>query len=376
MKTCFRRLVGVTCLVVALSGCGSKETKEALQRASALSDQKQYRDANDVLISALRDRESKIRDAAGTPADATAIDAVTKKVQADGEILKMERAQIPLYLHLERADLASAVYSDIWAGHPGDTVVYDYLKDPDPVVRTGAVRVLGLAGRPDAIEALTTATQDTDKDVRRSAVAALGQIKDPKTIDPLIAALKDSYWFVRSEAAEALGRQKDGRAVKPLLDTVSDSDATVESSAENALVLICAAGKASADDLAARLNDANPRVATISAVCLALMKDGRAQPVLVKLASSTDAQVRLHAVKALGETGDASVIPTLHQTLKDPEMNVRGWSIIGLGKLKDTSAIPDLTAIANNASETPDIRAAANAAIAHINGTPAAATGP
>ena len=57
------------------------------------------------------------------PTDSLGIDDLTKKIQADPEILKMERAQIPLYLYLERPDLASAVYADILGGwkyvHPG-----------------------------------------------------------------------------------------------------------------------------------------------------------------------------------------------------------------------------------------------------------------
>jgi len=366
------RIILVVGLVVTLAGCGSKETKEALQKASALQDQKQYQDANSVLLDALRAREAKIRANSSTPSDQASAEALTKKVQSDSEILQMERAQIVIYLAMERADLASVVYSDILVGSPGDSVVYHALQSKDPVIRTGAVRVLGLAGKPEAIDVLTTATRDDNQDVRRAAVAALGTIKDARTVDPLIAALKDSYWFVRSDAADALGQEKDERAAKPLLDTVSDADSNVESSAENALIILAMNHKASADEFANRLSDSNPKIVTISAVCLALLKDARAVPVLLKLAASSDAQTRLHAVKALGETGDPSAIPVLRQTLKDPEINVRGWSIIGLGKLNDQGSIADLNAIAANTSESDNIRAAANAAVKHLTEATAA----
>src|ERR1700727_3152768 len=143
MNKSFWRLVLLGGTAMILAGCGSKETKEALGKAAALEDQKQYQEANDILVEALQAREAKIRADAGTPADPTAADALTKQVQSDPEILKMERAQIPLYLHLERADMASAVYADILAGNPGDTVVDDSLHDKDPLIRTGAVRILG-----------------------------------------------------------------------------------------------------------------------------------------------------------------------------------------------------------------------------------------
>jgi HEAT repeat protein len=281
----------------------------------------------------------------------------------------LERAQIPIYLHLERPDLASVVYTDILAGSPGDTVVYDTLRDPDPTIRTGAVRILGLAAKPDSIDALIGATHDSDKDVRRASVAALGSIKDSRCVQPLIDALKDSYWFVRSDAAEALGREQDLRAVKPLLDTVTDSDNNVETSAENALLLLCGVQGISADEFAGRLNDPNQKIVVISTVCLALLHDPRAVPVLEKLAASPDKDTRLHAVKALGETGDPTVLPTLRQTLKDTDPNVRGWSIIGLGKLNDQGSVAVLQAIAADANELPNVRSAAAAAAAHITGT-------
>ena len=368
MNKCFWRLVLVAGTAVILAGCGNKETKEALQKAAALENQKEFQEANAILVDGLQARETKIRADAGTPADQAAADALAKKVASDSEILKMERAQIPLYLHMERADKASAVYVDILAGNPGDTVVYDTLRDKDPLIRAGAVRILGLMGKPDAIDALAGATKDPDQDVRAAAAAALGLIKDPRTVGPLIDALKDSFWFARSEAANALGQEHDGRAVKPLLDVVADPDATVEGSAETALLFLCKEPGAPAppDDLANRLNDPNPKVVLISAVCLAMLKDSRAVPVLLKLIASTDLTTRLDAVKGLGEAGDPSVIPTLRQTLKDPDVNMRGWSIIGLGNLKDQGALTDLRAIAADANEPSTIKAAAESAINHI----------
>ena len=376
MNKRFWRLVLVAGTAVSLAGCGNKETKEALQKATGLEDQKQYHDANDILVQALQAREAKIRADAGIPADQPAsdpatADALNKKVQADSEILKMERAQIPLYLHMERADMASAVYADILSGHPGDTVVDDLLHDKDATIRVGAARILGLAGKPDAIDALAGATKDSDQEVRRAAVAALGSITDPKAVGPLIDALKDPYWFARSEAANALIQEHDARAVKPLLDAVADSDNTVKSSAETALLFLSKDKQAAVhpDDFAGRLTDPNPKVVLVSAVCLAMLKDSRSIPVLLKLVTSDDQTTRLDAVKGLGEAGDPSVIPTLRQTLKDPDINMRGWSIIGLGSLKDQGSLDDLRTIAADPAEPSTIKGAAEAAIDHITGT-------
>jgi HEAT repeat protein len=379
MKMCVWRLVLAASGTLLLAGCGNKETREALDKATNLEGQKQYRDANNVIVDALQAREAKIRAEAGTPTGDTGTDALNKKVQADPEILKMERAQIPLYLYLERPDMASAVYTDILAGSPKDTVVYDTLKDKDPLIRAGGVHILGLMASTDSVAALAAATKDSDQEVRRAAVVALSSIKDaPATVDPLIAALQDSSWFVRSEAAEALGQKHDARAVKPLLDATADSDETVRGSAQAALVFLSTPPDAVAkpDDFVGRLTDPNPKIVVTSAICLALLKDARAVPVLLKMVQSTDPKTRLDAVKGLGETGDPSVLPTLRETLKDPDVNMRGWSIIGLGNLKDEDSIMDLQDIALDDKEPSTIRHAAGQAVNKIKGVPPAPVGP
>jgi HEAT repeat protein len=94
----------------------------------------------------------------------------------------------------------------------------------------------------------------------------------------------------------------------------------------------------------------------------------------LKLAASPDLTTRLQATKGLGETGDPSVIPTLRQSLDDPDVNMRGWSITGLGNLKDKGSLPALRAIAADASQPPKIQAAAADAVNHITGQDAAPT--
>ncbi|MEJ0000754.1 MAG: HEAT repeat domain-containing protein [Verrucomicrobiota bacterium] len=149
---------------------------------------------------------------------------------------------------------------------------------------------------------------------------------------------------------------------------MADSDKTVSDSAQNALIDLTNApnGVAKPEDFAPRLADPNPRVVMFAALCLAMLKDNRAVPVLLKLVASDDQTVRLDAVKGLGESGDPSVLPTLRQTLKDSDLNMRGWSIIGLGNLKDEDSLLDLEGIASDDTQPSTIRAAAAAAVEKI----------
>jgi len=59
----------------------------------------------------------------------------------------------------------------------------------------------------------------------------------------------------------------------------------------------------------------------------------------------------------------------LRQTLKDPDVNMRGWSIIGLGSLKDQGSLDDLHLIEDDPTEPSTIKTAAEAAISHITST-------
>jgi HEAT repeat protein len=375
MIRCLWRAAALASIASLLAGCGNKETRAALDRVEDLKSKKQYREANDVLLDAMQARENKVRAAAGAVIDSTSAAAVRAKVQADSEFLRMERAQLPLYLYMGRADMASEVDTDLLAGDPHDSTAVDLLRDKDPVLRIGAAQVLGLMRNADTIDALAGAARDSDQDVRRAAVAALAAIKDARAVPPLISELKDPYWFARSEAAEGLALQHDARSVQPLLDAVADDqvpngkpDPSVQSSVESALVQLAQPPNpvAKPDDFASRLTSPNPRIQLVAAICLAIQRDPRAVPVLLRLAGAKDQQTRLEAVEGLGDTGDPSVLPVLRQNLKDPDVNMRGWSIIGLAKLKDAESIIDLQDIALDEKEPQNIRATATDAILRI----------
>jgi len=374
MKKFLWRAALMTCGTMFLAACGNKQTKETLDKTSDLENQQQFADANTVLVNALQDRETKLRNDAGNPTDPAAIDALKKKVAADSEILKMERAWVGLYLHWNRTDMAASVYGDILSGDPDDTSMSDFLRDPDKDIRKRAVEVLGLAADPKSpnldktINTLVSATKDSDPTVRAAAIDALGATKNPQVLQPVLGNLKDSDWNVRFEVVDALSQIHDERVISPLLDAAGDSDKSVRGSAHDNLEGIASAEKpfAKADDFAARLNDPNPDIEMTAAECLGLMRDSRAVPVLMKLIASTDPEVKLNAVKGLGEAGDRSALPMLRQLLNDPDLNMRGWSIIGLGKLKDENSLMDLEHISTDETQPNTIRQAAAASVEEI----------
>ena len=165
----------------------------------------------------------------------------------------MERAQIPLYLHLERADLASAVYTDILAGHPGDTVVYDTLRDTDPADPHRGRAHPGPGGKPDAIDSLVGGDEGPrpGRAPRRRGRAWIDQ-GHPEAVAPLIDALKDSYWFVRSERPTPSARSMTPRGQTAARHR-ADSDNTVKTRRKTRCLLLCV-GRAKRRPLPPRTN--------------------------------------------------------------------------------------------------------------------------
>jgi HEAT repeat protein len=112
-----------------------------------------------------------------------------------------------------------------------DEAALAMLEDPSDLVRTSALRYLGIRRRPAALEAIIKCAGDDEAVVRAAALQALRNFRDPAALPTLRAALLDPDPTVRSASIEAL-RSAGGPdmvpAVKPFL---TDPDPMVRSSA-------------------------------------------------------------------------------------------------------------------------------------------------
>jgi len=165
------------------------------------------------------------------------------------------------------------------------------LKDPDKVVRFGAVRALGEMRNEAAIPFLIAALEDgrpgghlkvgattvsyvslqvptalkkigrtpvgplltilsrqSDQGLsvspRSLAAEILGDVKDPTAVEPLLAALSDRSWAVRITVVEALRKIGDARALERLREvSVGDQDRMVRDAAAAALEGIVGAAR-------------------------------------------------------------------------------------------------------------------------------------
>jgi HEAT repeat protein len=185
-------------------------------------------------------------------------------------------------------------------------------RDQDLV--TEAVHALGTLG-PEATGPLLAALDKKGRVVRLGIISALAEIRDPRAVFALVRMLKDPSSEVRWQAAIALGETGDSSATAALLDALRDSDKYVRYG--SALSLIKIGYKPSGDedwawyyagtqDWEGLKNTGHP-----------------ALPVLFNLMKDPDSEVRVRAVRTLGETGDRDAGPVLLRALADESRQVR-----------------------------------------------------
>ena len=103
-------------------------------------------------------------------------------------------------------------------------MVEPLLTNPNPLVRSNAVTLIGMCGTADASDVLLPLlNSDEDQYVRRDVIVALGKLADGQTAPVLVAVLSDQQEeiFVRVAAATALGQLESADAEGPLLDALA-----------------------------------------------------------------------------------------------------------------------------------------------------------
>jgi len=109
--------------------------------------------------------------------------------------------------------------------------------DPEPQVRSAAVRALGEAGDTDYLPNVVAALSDESAGVRWDAAAAMDQLVDVAAIDPLCErATEDTSVDVRVACAKALRHYPTERVFDTLVVLLSDPAFAVRHQARASLV--------------------------------------------------------------------------------------------------------------------------------------------
>ena len=91
------------------------------------------------------------------------------------------------------------------------------------------------------------------------------------------------------------------------------------------------------------LTDQNANLRGAAVHSLGWLKDPRATAPIIALLNDSDPSVTYHAVEALGLIGDSRAVEPLISTLQGPDLSLRGHAVEALGRLKDPRAFEPLS---------------------------------
>lgn len=187
------------------------------------------------------------------------------------------------------------------------------LHDPSPVIVNGAIAALGMVGDDRAVTALLPFLHHETLHVRAETTTALGNIGTPAAVDALLSALHNPQLGVQPLAATALGQAGDARAMAALIPLITPDGARA------AVEIIHTPGIEDGEPY-----DKRPDVARA---------------------------LRIEAIIALGNIGDARAVPFLLDALRDPAPRGVSAAVRALGQLGAAQAVDPLATLLRKADQ-------------------------
>ena len=211
--------------------------------------------------------------------------------------------------------------------------------------RREALQSLRAARTALAVEELISALDDPSLSVREEAAETLGEIGDTRAVDALIAHLDDSASGVVDECAHALGRLGDARAVAPLISLLKDGEKLERVAAARALGRI---GDSSAAAPLRRIVEESdpahdPEVLEACVGALGALSDAESVDAMIRLLDCTSRTLRIAAIRALGDIGEARAADALlGQIQQEEDQAVIAYTAVALAMVGAEQAIPKL----------------------------------
>jgi len=238
-------------------------------------------------------------------------------------------------------------------------LLQNLLSDPDPEIRLAAIESLRQL-KGDATPVLLQALRDSDPRVRAVAIDGLQGLEDKpqSVIDALIPMTVDADTTVRRRALFTLFDSKNSDAVlSTTTRALKDQQVEIRKVAINNLARLGNAAQPSLHGLMSALEDPDRNVRLGAEYALGRV-GASALPRLYAALDSQDAQLRRHAVAALGFTVEANpeTIDNIKRLLYDEDKGVRQSAIRAL-VYQRTQSYPQL--IEALSSDYPEVRIAA-----------------
>ncbi len=239
---------------------------------------------------------------------------------------------------------------------PVDSLIYD-LKNPDPVRRKEAARLLGENKIQRAVPDLVATANDPEAQVRREVVTALDRLLDIRALPAFVSLSRDSEKDIRDKSITGLinlylpresglvvGLTKVATFLNPWsdewADVIIDRGMRVDPSVLEALET--------------RLQDEDEDIRSKAARALGILRGLPAAPSLAhSIAENQSNSVKFEAIRALRKMGDPGQCGALLNFRAYVDGKVRNEAVYTLGRLRCTGAVGELTNAFEKESNQP-----------------------
>lgn len=295
------------------------------------------------LIKALRDESLKVRESAiealGNIGDPLAVEPLIKLLEDTEEFRKRYNDTFVTGLPIKFIG-----YS------PENSREITELTSTYKEVYEAAAYALGKIKNPRAIEALIATINNDDfkilyrwfeesySDIVRKILIEIGE----PAVKPLIAALIDENSHFCSFAARTLLDINGEFAIEPIITALKESSLKYEESENFSTAVSSTVSQIriiTPEPLFRLLKDDNANLRIIAIHALGNSDCKSSIETLISMLEDLDKEVRATTVKALKQLGDARAIDPLIASLQDPDSLVRGRAAYALGSFKDEKII-------------------------------------
>ncbi len=287
-----------------------------------------------LLVDGLTNRARNVREAA-----LTAIEMIRQRSSADDFLksigLKLREfagteAVEYLIAMVESSDLKIKVASVVMLGFVGDLRALAVLVKGCGDENLQFASLAALRNLGEVVGAmLVDRYNNADEDERCIIVYIAGEIRLPETRAIVTAALTDSAVMVRALAAEAIGRSELTELIPLLVKVLSDDNAEVRRRATTALVRLATVARENVAASAVQLSESDNPDCRLQAVKLFGALKEAGQ--LTFLSKDEDYLVRREAIAALGDIKSPESASRLAMALADEEADVRLAAATALG---------------------------------------------
>lgn len=246
--------------------------------------------------------------------------ACAYNLAASGNKKAAARIYKKLYDPAESALIRSAALTGIVETAPQDApeCITGAIKSGEPALQAAAIRLIKKI--PEATDSATEQMPNLSTDAQVQLLSALAESKDIAALPAITNAVKSEDQTVRAAALKALASAGDASTVPLLAQAAADSNGLEQQAARESLYLLNATG-------------VNEKI--------------------IQQIPRANSKLKVELIKTLGERNMTDSLPTLLETARDSDVDVRIESLKVLKSLAGARHLKDLVDILTNA-KSPD----------------------